>query len=286
MLVRLLSLMQKPVRMAACACLLWVGSFAGFSDEPAQPAKVEKEETSTTAPVKKSLFEFRAYRPPESPFGFEKINVPTPPVQTPPNQRIGRQNQEALDRQRNWIFVLPGDEKNSGNAENIFNLDDGKSKSVLTRFLENKPATGSTLSPSINASGFNPNANGFNQHEYKNVGFPQMSGLGSEKPKGLNAWDQPVMHSQNSLGDGGAMLSLGERWRELRIPRSQKTPEEKQAEMKVFESLFVPQNNGANNGGLTPLGNNFGAPMVAPESRDMNAFKVTPAHLIYEVHNL
>jgi len=271
MLLRRLFFLQMPVRMAAFAGLLWMSSFSGFSDEPAQPAQAEKTEKPAAAPEKKNLLEFRAYRPPESFLGSQKINVPTPPVQVPLDQRTVRQNREQLDRQKNWVFALPDDDKNSGKAENIFDLDAGNSKSVLVRFLENKPKAKSTFSPDLNANGFNPNA-------LRNFGAAQMPGLGSEKPKGLNAWDQPSMRPENSIGGSGAMLSLGERWQELSIPRSQKTPEEKQAEMKMFESLFVPQNNVVNNGGLTSLGNNFGSPMTAPvESRDLSAFKVTPS---------
>jgi hypothetical protein len=267
MLTRSLTLVRNSIQMAVLTALLWVGHSIGFSAEPTHSSKQALTNKPADSPEKKNILSFRAYRPSESDFRSPSLNVPAPaiPPSATPSPRTSRQEREFLDRQKNWIFVLPGDDKTGDSAEDILGVepttfDEGKSKSVVTKFLENRRED---LMSGANGNG--------NKNDSKNFAEPQIFGVGNEKPNAFGAWGQLKTGSENLPGNHGAQLSLAERWQELHGPQSEKAREEKRVRMNEFEQLFNnSQSVSAGNGGLTILQNNLSPASSASASSDLN----------------
>lgn len=268
--MRRLKLLQKLVRPVVVACLIWAG-LPAFADEPVLPAKEEKTDKPATELNKKNILGYRAYRPSDSIFRSRNIDVPGPTLSVPvaPPPRTSKQDLEYLDRQKNWIFVRPGDEKKSATAEELLGtdalkFDDRQSKSVVMRFLENKPAR----DPRATGANSGINIYGFNRNEPKDPANPQPF----ERSKKTDA-DGPLgMRPENTAAATGAPLSLAERWQELQGPRSEKMREENRARMNEFESLFGPQNIVSGNGGFGTLQNNLSSQPTSSAVDDFKTF--------------
>lgn len=259
MLIRAVAFIRKSAPLAGVALLLLASRNSGFSEEPLQ--KQEPVKKPEAAPQKKNILDYRAYRPSDSVFKSPSVDLSVPIVPAPPAPaRTSKQDRELLDRQKNWIFALPGDAKKSDSAEDIFGLegafDDGTSKSVVTKFLENRQTTDSK-SPEANAS----------RDQSKDSGTSQIFGLGNEKQNG-GALTQPGVRPERSYGNNPAEMTLAERWQELHGPRAEKAREEKRVRMNEFENLFGSQSSAAGNQGFNTPQNNFGLQPATPLSSD------------------
>lgn len=264
MLIRRLAFFRHPALPLAVAILLLASCLSGFSDEP-----VEKEKSvpkPQVAPENKNLLNYRAYRPGDSIFKSSSVNLPSPTVPIPaPPPHSSRKDLELLDREKNWIFVLPGDDKKSDATEDILGtdktFDNGKSKSVITKFLENRGGEGTSL---------DAKANGFKEQRLKDFGASPAFNLGNQKQIGPEALSQPGARPENLFGASGPPSGLVERWQELHSPRAEKMREEKRVQMNEFEGLFSSQSLANVNG--NPLQNNLNSQAGTVSSSALDPF--------------
>jgi hypothetical protein len=265
-----LTILRQCLPAIGTVCVLVATGVRGFSDEPAQKStSTQPSEKSETIPLPepqtKGLLDYRAYRPSDSIFKSSGMNTPGPAMQMPsvPPPTPSKQDRELLDRQKNWIFLRPGDEKQAS-AEDIFGvgaatIDDGRATGLVARFLENKPST------EPNSVVGKPNAlNGMQPNSFT----PQVFGIGSANGNApsLRAWDAPVSkYDTFTAGNVGIQKSLADQWQELHGQNSEQFREQKQARMSEFENLFGAPNISQGNAALGTPG--FGAlpnPLATP----------------------
>lgn len=270
MLTTRLTILRKRLPVIGIACVLVATGVRGFSEEPAKkststPAAEKSETIPLPEPQTKGLLDYRAYRPSDSIFKSSGMNTPGPVMQMPsaPPPTISKQDRELLDRQKNWIFLRPGDEKQAS-AEDIFGvgaatIDDGRATGLVAKFLENKPST------EPNSVVGKPNAlNGLQPNSFS----PQIFGVESANGNApsLRAWDAPVSkYDTFPAGNVGIQKSLADQWQELHGLNSEKFREQKQARMSEFENLFGAQNISQGNAAFGTPG--FGAlpnPLATP----------------------
>jgi hypothetical protein len=265
MFVRCLTFFRNCASFAGLAALLLVARSSANCEEPT------KSEKPAVTQEKKSILNFRAYRPSDSISGSPRVNehLPTPTVPVAPPSRSSRQNQELLDRQKNWIFASPESEKKSDSAKGAFGvdeslLDDESSKSVVTKFLENRESKDAKT-----------RANEARDKDQRN---------GLSDSKVLGAWNDKQNQDGNSLQQesfqkrfaepGPRELSLSGLWREQNNPSSDKAREEKRIQMNEFRNLFSSQpvsSSGPNNPGLQPTD-----PFTSGGARYSTPFKTAP----------
>lgn len=261
---------QKTTRLAVVATMLWVGHNAGFSEELV-PSKENRTNHPAKASDKKNLLDFRAYRPSESIFKSKSMDVPSPsvPAPAPPSTRTSKEIRELQDRQKNWILVLPGDEEKTDSMEDLLEVNpgtlDNESKSVLTKFLENK----SSVTPT------EADGNSFNKNDSRNSAGPPIFGLGNEKRNGFGTFGQPVNRFENPVGNSGAPLSLSERWQQMHGAGAEKAREEKRVQMSEFENLFKSQSGGVGNN-LNTFQSNLGLQTPEPTASGLNSLNRNP----------
>lgn len=252
----------------ACAALMLAGNAVTvFSEEP---AKEKKESLKPELdPEGKSLLEFRAYRPGDSIFRNGSGDAPAiaPRLSPPPAPRISRQEMERLDREKNWIFLSPKDADRSETPEEILGVDSflsgsEKSKSALTRFLENKPADETSLrrTEPLNRFGFDPSRN-------QNLAAPFSPGQPDFMANGRKGLSQ--FESQFGNNSAASQSAPGQAWSS---PAAEKARNDRRQKMAAFESLFAPLNPGLNSSISSPLitDNIFSLPGANPNSPPRN----------------
>lgn len=260
------------------ALVLLASGVRGFSDDSKKGSETKKTSTPEkieTAP-EKSLLDFRAYRPADSIFNSSGVQGPDPgaiPIPRPSAPSISRQDSERLDREKNWIFLRPGDEKQQTVEELLGvampTIDDGKAKGLVEKFLENKQ----TPEPSRSNKSGTMNFLFSNGSTVPVFGTRQNSAFGNNPVSGLRAWDQSVSGWEAPTGNnGGGQMSLAERWQALHQPGAEKALENRRTQMNEFENLFNSQNIAQNFGGLNALPNSFGTPAPNSPSSDLNPF--------------
>ncbi len=199
------------------------------SDEGKKTAENQKPPSSTSLSSKL----FRPYRPLQSVTGLGTFN-PQPFITAPqaPTAPLGKHDGEALDRQKNWIFLRPDDEKKSdltGKALGVRNNSLEPKKSVLTKFLENKPVNDTKedsddkaeQAKSLKELLFGPD-NEKTKREGQSIGSLQPQLLERDS-RSLTISDKP---------------SLADFWNDQNSPKANRLREEKDANMKQFESFF------------------------------------------------
>jgi len=260
----------KPVSLAGIAALLLMAGTSGTFGEPIQFSNTDQKPDATQE-KKNSILQFRAYRPSQSvsraPGIDEHTPMPAVPPPVVPSSRTSRQNQELLDRQKNWIFASPEDEKKTDSIEDAlgideFSLDDEKSKSVVTKFLENKQSKDSKSSDT--------KSNGWDKDQKKQFGGPQTFGLGNEKQNQNGDSLQPDSLEKNFNEPAMRELSLRALWKEQNGPGAEKMRDDKQIRMNEFQSLFNAQ-------GAPPVGGGFNTLQSAnPLSAPGDSFNRSP----------
>jgi hypothetical protein len=264
MLIRPSAFICKFAPFSAAAVLLLAGGISAFAEEPVQ--KQEPAKKTEGAPEKKNLLNYRAYRPADSVFKSSSINLPTPTIPTAPAPipHTSRKDLELLDREKNWIFVLPGDEKKRDSAsEEIFGtdktFDSGEPKSVITRFLEHQS--------SVESKSNDANLDGIKKDSFRAT---PTFGLNNQRQNGLGTLTRSAMPSENLIDGRNEHLTLAERWQELHGPRAEKMREEKRVQMNEFENLFSSQSIANGNG--FGLQNNLNSPAGTSSSIELNPY--------------
>lgn len=262
------SLIRKSALSLAVAILV-AFSGRGNADEPIYSTNSVKKSESTASEIQnQSSRFFRAYRPGETISGPNIFSPRAPgvvPRQGPPPSSSKRDD-DRLDRQRNWIF-LSRDEKKPDPTKEAFGVEDSSlegRKSVVTRYLENKPASDlktnlgekNELNPSLNSqpltSGLNSSVNNEMQNDPRRTGSLQ---------------PQPL--ERNLTGSAAERAKFSDLWRERLVGNQNQAREEKEAESKAFLNLFASRNSAPSSSGITALSgqNNFGVQLVTPGER-------------------
>ena len=280
-----------------------------FSNEkkPAESSSSQKESGAVQEKVSTSKF-FRPYRPADTVSGSMTAPFLDPMIQlqsSPSPSRTSKQNEELMDRRRNWIFAQPGDDAKKGTAEEALGIDDftsggKKSQTMIGRFLENKKSDDSKL-------------NGLDRQrpgELKELGFQFDADRNEKKIKKEETKEakgepatQAALRAQALSGFGAEQPRLVEIWMEQHGPDAKRIREQKQVMMNEFESLFgaakqtAPAANGfgqGNNLGVQPISTLTTGPglnplpaasQIAEQSRSVRAISVSGGPTLPDVNS-
>ncbi|MEP6662493.1 MAG: hypothetical protein ABJC04_02410 [Verrucomicrobiota bacterium] len=207
-----------------------------------EPVVSTNETKNPLASKKKSWLDelMPSYRPGDTLSGRSNNRMVAPPLSAPPPVMRAKtaRELEAADREKNWIFLKPGEQK----KEEIPGFDpilrDKTPKSVVMQFLENQEL--STPVPSGRTN------NSFGEHS----SFDPIFNLDDQTTKSENRLgSSPRKSFEYQLPTYGATeVKLADFMREQRELHSNKDRQEKADTLQAYENLFKPSGASSSSG--------------------------------------
>ncbi|MEO7298271.1 MAG: hypothetical protein ABI042_06795 [Verrucomicrobiota bacterium] len=246
-----------------------------FSMNAGEPIQFSKEKQNDSSREEAGRFNgissklFRAYRPGDAVSGGDPLVSKSPlPFPAAPNPPVSnKRNDDLLDKQKNWIFVSPKDDKKADT--NPFGTEESsleEKKGVVGKFLE-KPSLDRKSAGQVSES---------TRHSDELLGAFRPYGLGNRDENAENKDDsrapvgslQPqVLERSLANREGSEKSRLSEFWRDQFGPDANKLRAEKQSQLRQFENLFAPPNSSVVTSGTfgsVSEQNNFGIQSVRP----------------------
>jgi len=244
------SLIRRSALCVAVGILVAFPRLGNAGESSDKTNSVKQSDGILAAEQKQPSRFFRPYRPGETIGGSDILNSrsSTPARYQNPAPPSSKRTDELLDRQRNWIF-LTGDEKEPDPTKEAFGVDESSleaRKSVITRFLENKPAD--ELTTNLGQTGEIKSS--LSMQPVTSSWNSWLESEAQDEPRRGGSL-QPVPLERNLSGSAAERAKFADVWRERYGVNSSEAREEKLAESKAFLDLFNSRSGAPASVGIT-----------------------------------